>query len=73
MRSKERFHPFEETLQISFNGTVKTLKIKAAPLKNDKGETEKMLGVDVDITAAQRSEEKIMELNSSLSAMNKEL
>jgi signal transduction histidine kinase len=70
---ERKFHPFEETLQISFNGTVKTLKIKAAPLKNDNGQIEKMLGVDVDITAAQRSEEKIMELNKSLSVMNKEL
>jgi signal transduction histidine kinase len=70
---ERKFHSFEETLQIAFNGTVKTLKIKAAPLKNDKGETEKMLGVDVDITAAQRSEEKIMELNKSLFVMNKEL
>jgi len=70
---ERKFHPFEETLQISFNGTIKTLKIKAAPLKNDNGQIEKMLGVDVDITAAQRSEEKIMELNKSLSVMNKEL
>ena len=54
---ERKFHPFEETLQISFNGTIKTLKIKAAPLKNDNGQIEKMLGVDVDITAAQRSEE----------------
>ena len=70
---EENFHSFEETLRIKSNGTVKTLKIKAAPLKNENGQIEKMLGVDVDITAIQQSEEKIMELNKSLSTMNKEL
>ena len=53
---EKNFQPFEETLRINFNGTTKALKIKAAPLKNEKGEIEKMLGVDVDITAAQQSE-----------------
>ena len=70
---ERKFEPFEETLRINFNGTVKILKAKAAPLKNENGEIEKMLGVDVDITKAHWSEEKIMELNKSLFAMNKEL
>jgi signal transduction histidine kinase len=70
---ERKFQPFEETLHINVSGHVKTLKIKAAPMKNGNGEIEKMLGVDVDISAAQRSEEKIMELNKSLSVMNKEL
>ena len=70
---EKNFHSFEETLRIRSNGTVKTLKIKAAPLKNENKQIEKMLGVDVDITAIQQSEEKVMELNKSLSGMNKEL
>ncbi|HET6767058.1 MAG TPA: ATP-binding protein [Chitinophagaceae bacterium] len=70
---ENKFHSFEETLRIKSNGTVKTLKIKAAPLKNGNGQIEKMLGVDVDITAIQQSEEKILELNKSLSFINKEL
>ena len=70
---EKTFQPLEETLRININGTVKTLKIKAAPLKNENGEIEKTLGVDMDITSAQRSEEKIMELNRSLTVMNKEL
>jgi signal transduction histidine kinase len=70
---EEKFHSFEETLHIKLNGTVKTLKIKAAPLINDEGKIDMMLGVDVDISAAQQSEKKIMELNKSLSAMNTEL
>jgi signal transduction histidine kinase len=68
-----RFESFEEIMRIKFNGSYKTLRIKAAPLKNNKGEIEKMLGVDLDITQMQRSEEKIKELNRSLSATNREL
>jgi len=70
---ERNFHPLEETLHIKFNGSIKTLKIKAAQLKNEQGEIEKMLGVDMDITSVQRAEEKIMELNRSLSLMNQEL
>ena len=70
---QKTFEPLEETLRIKSNGTVRTLKIRAAPLKNENGEIEKTLGVDMDISSAQRSEEKIIELNKSLSAMNMEL
>lgn len=70
---EKNYHSFEETLRIKSNGTIKTLKIKAAPLKNDKGQIEKMLGVDVDITAIKQSEEKIMNLNKELSFLNAEL
>jgi len=70
---ERKFQPFEETLHIKSNGTVKTLKIKAAPLKNENGQIEKMVGVDVDISAARQSEKKINELNDSLFIMNKEL
>ena len=70
---EKNYHSFEETLRIKSNGTIKTLKIKAAPLKNDKGQIEKMLGVDVDITAIKQSEEKIINLNKELSFLNAEL
>jgi signal transduction histidine kinase/PAS domain-containing protein len=67
------FEPFEEVMEINNDGSVKVLKIKAAPFKNEIGEVEKMLGVDMDITEMQRSEAKIVELNKSLSAMNRDL
>jgi signal transduction histidine kinase len=67
------FEPFEEVMEINNGGANKVLKIKAAPFKNENGEVERMLGVDVDITERQESEEKIRELNRSLSAMNKDL
>lgn len=69
----KNFQPFEEVLRIRSNGIIKTLKIKAAPLKDDKEQIETMLGVDVDISGAQQSEQKIVELNKSLFMMNKEL
>ena len=65
--------PFEETLRIDPGGRIRILKIKGAPLKNDKGEIEKILGVDIDITVAQQYEERVMELNKSLVTMNREL
>ena len=70
---EKKFESFEEIMRIKFNGSYKTLRIKAAPLKNEKGGVEKMLGVDLDISQMQQSEEKIRELNRSLSATNREL
>ena len=67
------FLPFEETMNLRIDGDIKAIKIKATPLKNNKGEVEKMLGVNMDITASLESAEKIMDLNESLLAMNKEL
>ena len=70
----ERYYqPFEETMYLIIDGAVKAIKIKATPLKNNKGEPEKMLGVNMDITASLESAQKIMGLNESLLTMNKEL
>ena len=69
----EKFEPFEETLRIQSDGEVRTIKVKGTPLKNHSGETEKMLGVDMDITMIHQAEEKITELNLSLFTMNREL
>ena len=67
------FQPFEETLCLKIDADIKTMRIKATPLKNDKGEIEKIIGVNKDITASLESEKKIMDLNESLLTMNKEL
>ena len=67
------FQPFEETISLKIDGDIKAIKIKATPLKNDKGEVEKMLGVNMDITASLESAQKIIGLNESLLTMNKEL
>ncbi len=70
---EKNFEPFDELMRIKFNGSYKTLQIKAAPLKNENGEIEKMLGVDIDISRARQSEERIIELNKTLFSANKEL
>ena len=67
------FQPLEETIYLKIDGDIKAIKIKATPLKNNKGEPEKMVGVNMDITALLESEEKIMSLNESLLFMNREL
>jgi PAS domain S-box-containing protein len=64
---------FEEVIRIKADGAIKIVKIKASPLKNAKGEVEKMVGVDMDITAAQRSEKTITDLNEELRLVNAEL
>ena len=67
------FQRFEETMYLKIDGYIKAIKIKANPLKNNKGEVEKMLGVNMDISASLESAQKIMDLNESLLTMNKEL
>jgi signal transduction histidine kinase len=69
----QKFEAFEETLRIQSDGVVRTIKAKGTPLKNHRGDTEKMLGVDMDITMVRQSEQKITELNLSLFTMNREL
>jgi signal transduction histidine kinase len=67
------FESLEDVIRIRSKGIEKLLRIKAAPFSNDKGEVEKMLGVDMDITQQEMSEQKITDLNRSLSAMNEDL
>ena len=70
---EKSFQPFEETLNVNIDGDIKAIRIKATPVKNNKGEIEKMLGINMDITASVESAQKILDLNESLLAMNKEL
>ena len=70
---EKSFKPFEETLNLNIDGDIKAIRIKATPVKNNKGEIEKMLGINMDITASVESAQKILDLNESLLAMNKEL
>jgi signal transduction histidine kinase len=67
------FEPFEETMRIKHNGSYRTIRVKATPMKNEKDEVEKMLGVDMDISEMLKSQYKIGELNKSLFEMNKDL
>ncbi len=69
---KENFQPFNETLRIQADNIIKTVQVKASPLENN-GKIEKMLGVDMDKTAAIKAEEKIKALNKTLYIKNREL
>jgi len=59
---------FEEILEISVSGRVKVLHLKAAVVRNDSGQAERVLGVDMDMTAIYTAEEKIrkMEIEQQL-------
>src|SRR5262249_1722928 len=46
---------------------------KSTPFKNEKGEIEKVLGADLDITEVLKSDEKISGLSRSLVDVNKDL
>lgn len=65
--------PIEVTLRIKSGETVKTLHIKTTALKDRKKSTQKILGIDMDITTARAAEEKIKKLNKKLSTKNREL
>jgi signal transduction histidine kinase len=69
----ESFEPIEKTIRIKFDHSYRSIKVKTAPLVNEVGEVEKMLGVDLDISEIHRSADKIMKLDNSLLEMNKEL
>ncbi|MEJ7560027.1 MAG: PAS domain S-box protein [Pedobacter sp.] len=55
---------FEETLEISVSGEIKLLHIKAAVVRNDVGDAERVLGVNVDISAVYAAEEKIRKMEA---------
>jgi signal transduction histidine kinase len=65
--------PFEETIRVKPNDTIRMIKVKGTPFKNDKGEAERVLGVDMNITKAAQSQQKIMDLNQALFTANREL
>ena len=53
---------FEETLTINVGGSLKVLKMKATLIKNEHGETVRVLGVDMDVTATVEAEKRIREM-----------
>jgi PAS domain S-box-containing protein len=65
----------DETLSITFKstGVRKIIRIKGTVVKDQNGNPERVLGVDLDITDLQRTEEQLRALNRSLDLRNKEL
>jgi PAS domain S-box-containing protein len=55
---------FTEKLEIKVNGQLKVLRFKATVIRNSAGNPIKVLGVDMDITAARLAAEKIREMEA---------
>ena len=70
---EKKFEPFEETMRIKQNVSYRTIRVKAAPMNNKSGDVERMLGIDLDISEILKSQNKIGELNKSMSEMNNDL
>jgi signal transduction histidine kinase len=60
------FAPAEEILRISVGERIKTLKIKSAPIHGPHSNVEKILGVDLDLTATIQAEEVLTAQNQQL-------
>jgi PAS domain S-box-containing protein len=67
---REKFGSFEETLEVDRNGLKRILLVKGTVIHNEKGEPEKLLGIDLDVTAAREAEKKINETLRKLSLQN---
>lgn len=67
---QEKFTSFEEMLEVEIEGIKKILLVKGSVITNDKGQPQKMLGIDLDITAAHQAEQKINETLRKLGLQN---
>jgi PAS domain S-box-containing protein len=56
---------FEETLTINVGGSLKVLKMKATLIANEHGQTVRVLGVDMDVTATVEAEKRLREMAAS--------
>lgn len=70
---QEALESREETFRIQTTDGIKTITSKLIPLKNKVGKVEKVWGIDIDITEARQTEEKISGFNKALLAKNREL
>ena len=52
-------HDFEERMEINVAGRVKVLRLKAAIAKDNNGIVDRVLGIDIDITAMRHAEDNL--------------
>lgn len=57
----------DQVMRLDFHGNIKTVKIKSVPLYNKEGKVEKILGIDLDISASIRAEEELKLQHQQLS------
>jgi PAS domain S-box-containing protein len=55
---------FAETLELNIGEQIKTMQLKATVITNDVGQPVRVLGVDNDITASRRADEKIRRMEA---------
>jgi PAS domain S-box-containing protein len=61
---KEGDTDFAETLELDIAGQIKIMHLKATVVRNDNSEPVRVLGVDKDITASRRADEKIRRMEA---------
>ncbi|MDF7815255.1 CheR family methyltransferase [Hymenobacter sp. YC55] len=59
---QENHEPLDETLRLAVEGVVHTFRIKSIVLRNDLGEPEKLLGLDLDVSEVKRLEEENLQM-----------
>jgi signal transduction histidine kinase len=52
-------HDFEERIEINVAGQVKVLRLKAAIARDNNGIVDRVLGIDIDITAMRQAEDNL--------------
>ncbi|MDF7815714.1 CheR family methyltransferase [Hymenobacter sp. YC55] len=57
-----KHEPLDETLRLEVEGVVHTFRIKSIVLRNDLGEPEKLLGLDLDVSEVKRLEEENLQM-----------
>lgn len=62
LRAAER--DFEETLKIKVNETVKIIHLKATVVKSESSQAIRVLGVDMDVTAAREADRRLRHLEA---------
>jgi signal transduction histidine kinase len=55
---------FQETLEININEKIKILQLKATVVRDEQGQTVRVLGVDMDNTASRAADEKIRQMEA---------
>ena len=61
---KEGDTDFAETLELNIAGQIKIMHLKATVVRNNNSEPVRVLGVDKDITASRRADEKIRRMEA---------
>jgi two-component system CheB/CheR fusion protein len=65
--------PFEESIRCNVKGAVKILRVKLELLKDETGRPQRVIGVDMDVTAAKQAETTVQEQAHLIQSINNAL